>query len=108
MLTSISIPRVARITEDRALVEVLIAITFEQQKVGRVSRVYLILNKSSPEWFSAYVHIDKWYGSSKARAIRRRLENSMKGRIYYAPNKHWFLSKNMIPPPSCLTRSPKN
>lgn len=105
--TSLFIPRVFRSNTDRSFAEVFIAIAFQQQHVAQVSRVDIIRNKGSPEWYSAFVHIDRWYGSTKGKAIRKKLTEALKGRLYYEPNKFWVLCKNTsVPPPSKLKRSP--
>jgi|AACY02.6.fsa_nt_gi hypothetical protein len=111
MPTSLFIPRVVRSTADKCFTEVFLAIAFQQQRVAQVSRVDIVRNKTSPEWYSAFVHIDKWYSSSKGRAIRTKLTEAINGRLYYAPNKYWVLCQNTsalktIPPPSKLKRSP--
>lgn len=109
--TSLFIPRVVRATADKCLAEVFVAIAFQQQRVAQVSRVDVVRNRASPEWYSAFVHIDRWYRSSKGRAIRTKLANAQNGRLPYAPSNSWVLCPNTsalksIPPPSRLRRSP--
>lgn len=109
--SSLFIPYAAYSNADKSFTEVLIAITFQQQGVAQVSRVDIIRNKGSPKWLSAFVHIDKWYDSSKAVAIRNKIETATDGHLYYAPYKFWMLRRNtstrlnQIPPPPILKRS---
>ena len=122
--SSLFIPRVIPTGVEKSFVEVFIAIAFQQQKVCEVSRVDVIRNKTSPKWYSAFVHVDRWYQSSKGKAIYNNLVADRNSRMYYAPNKYWYLLQNTsvkqeasqrdivplvlresFPPPSPLIRS---
>lgn len=92
--SSLFIPRVIPTGVEKSFVEVFIAIAFQQQKVCEVSRVDVVHNKTSPKWYSAFVHVDRWYQSSKGKAIYNNLVAARNSRLYYAPNKYWYLLQN--------------
>lgn len=92
--SSLFIPRVIPTGVEKSFVEVFIAIAFQQQKVCEVSRVDVVHNKTSPNWYSAFVHVDRWYQSSKGKAIYNNLVAARNSRLYYAPNKYWYLLQN--------------
>lgn len=105
-VTSIFIPHLVRVCADKCFTEVFVAITFQQQRVARVSRVDIVPNRTSSDWYSAFVHVEMWYSSSKGNAIHNKIRNAVNGHIYYAPSKYWVLCPDTIPPPPQLKRSP--
>ena len=90
--------------------EVYIAIAFEQQRIAKVSHVNVIVSVINPLWYAAIIHVDKWYNTSKAKAIRRNVESHKTSTIYHALNRYWrvynMVGAPCVPSPSQLKRCP--
>lgn len=83
-----------RLSIEETFVEVFVAITFQQQGIGRVEQVEVMRNENSPEWYAARVHVKQWYHTSKGKAIRKRVESAKLARVFYAAEKYWQIKPN--------------